>query len=115
MYFDKSSRILVNDAKALCKSLNANAHLIEILDESQQTFVKNNVVPTYGTEFWLGLTKVGNVWKLNHSGKTATYFVWESGHPESSNNYVEFCSSGNWYSRTDRDFTYYPLCQIPFL
>ena len=105
-----------NNANAHCKSLNANAHLIEILEESQQTFVKNNVVPTYGTEFWLGLTKVGNVWKLNHSGKTATYFVWQSGHPDSSSSsiYVEFHNTETWLSRSNSS-KYYSLCQIPFV
>ena len=107
-----------NEAKSFCETLDVRAHLIEIFDSSQHTFMSQKSQEVFGgfVGSWIGLKKEPNIFIWDYSQLTATFFYWNSGYPLSASgrDYVALNNGGithKWYN-TYEYANHYPICQL---
>ena len=77
------------EARDYCKTLRFeylhDAHLVEIYNSTQDTFLKDAILKIGNTKsWWTGLTDIETetLWKWDNSGNIATYFNWGANQPD---------------------------------
>ena len=120
------------EAKDYCKGLRFehlhDAHLVEIYDSTQQTFLKDAILKIGNTKsWWTGLTDIETetLWKWDNSGNIATYYNWAPGEPNKVPDPACHCVAlwsplnHNWVDASctmssQLSQYMYPICQFPF-
>ena len=89
LYFNRNIAMSWYEAKDYCKALgfehHHDAHLVEIYDSTQETFIKETILKIGNTKsWWTGLTDIETetLWRWNNTGNIATYLNWGKNQPD---------------------------------